>query len=174
MSSYSIGDTVTVNEDYQQNYSYQISCSEGTDFDNSFSPDLTPQQMLALGIFGGNYFRSPPDEFPKEWFNDVRFSSGDYADEKLNYFGVNASQPLSEWQRKGWIYPEDPHGWFLWYCRYFVGRRIEGEDLRQIGRWKNMKRHVSQVRKYCIPGDESCRPRQRQALLHWAYDSRTL
>ena len=92
----------------------------------------------------------------------------------LNYFGVDASQPLLEWRRKGWIHPDDPRGWFQWYCRYHMGRRMREEDARQIGRWKAMQRHVSQIRKHCDPGDPFCRPRQRQALLHWAYDSRKI
>jgi hypothetical protein len=112
-------------------------------------------------------------EFPASWFKDVKLSSNG-ADELLNHFQINASQPLSEWQRKGWIYPEDPKGWFLWYCRYYMGRRIPDEDNRQIKRWKNMKRHISQLTYACQPGDYSCRPRQRQALLHWAYDSRKI
>jgi phage regulator Rha-like protein len=93
---------------------------------------------------------------------------------ELNFFKVSASQPLAEWQRKGWIYPEDPKGWFLWYCRYYMGRRIPEEDARQIKRWRNMRRHVAQVQHACAPGDMNCRPRQRQALLHWAYDARAI
>jgi hypothetical protein len=92
----------------------------------------------------------------------------------LNYFGVDASQPLSEWRRKGWMHADDPRGWVQWYCRYYMGRRLPDEDARQIGRWKAMNRHVSQIRRHCEPGDPRCRPRQRQALLHWAYDSRRI
>ena len=130
--------------------------------------------MLQLGIFGGDYFQEAPKEFPKDWFEGVELSSSGKADKSLNYFEVNASQALKEWQKKGWIYPEDPKGWFLWYCRYYMGRRIPDEDKRQISRWKRMRRHVSQIESNCTVGDESCRPRQRQALLHWAYDSRKI
>ena len=90
-----------------------------------------------------------------------------------NFFGINASQPLSYWIKKGWIYHEDPRGWFQWYCRYYMGRRCL-DDQRQINRWKAMQRHVAQVRKNCRKADYSSRPRQRQALFHWAYDSRKI
>ncbi len=166
--------TIHVNEMYQDGYEYRLTCPAGEQFDASFTPDLTPQQMLQLGIFGGNYFTEVPNEFPAEWFKDVSLSRTGHAQAALNYFKVNASQPLSEWQKNGWIYFEDPKGWFLWYCRYYQGRRIADEDQRQIKRWKAIKRHVSQLQNSCQPGDIHCRPRQRQALLHWAYDSRQL
>lgn len=163
--------TVTVH-DSRQSYTYTLTEPVGTQFDPGFTPDLTPKQMLELGVFGGHYFENEHDEFPTEWFEDARISVAH--DPSKNYFGVDASQPLAEWQRKGWIYEEDPRGWFQWYCRYYMGRRIPEEDVRQIKRWKNMTRHIGQIKKYCKPGDELCRPRQRQALLHWAYDSRRL
>lgn len=164
---------VFVNEEYQIGYRYRLEAEVGKGFDIRFTPDLTPAQMLKLGIFGGNYFTSVPTEFPVEWFEGVNLSpSGGQS--SLNYFRVNASQPLEVWKAKGWIYEEDPLGWFLWYCRYFQGRRIPEEDDRQIKRWKAMRRHLSQIQKNCIPGDSTCRPRQRQALLHWAYDTRKL
>jgi hypothetical protein len=164
---------VTVNEAYQTGYTYTRTEPVGKHFDPGFTPQLTPKEMLHLGIFGGDYFSEPPNEFPEDWFKGVPLSPSG-ADAKLNYFGVNASQPLSVWQQKGWIYFEDPHGWFLWYCRYYLGRRIPKEDARQIKRWHNMRRHVSQLQNSCQPGDTQCQPRRRQALLHWAYDTRKL
>src|SRR5215203_5513001 len=112
-------------------------------------------------------------EFPKSWFTHAKLAKGRRgSDPSLNYFGVDASQPLSEWRKKGWIHEDDPRGWFQWYCRYYMGRRIPEEDMRQIRRWKAMSRHVRQIQKYCESGNPLCRPRQRQAVLHWAYDSR--
>lgn len=158
--------------DRYQDYSYVLSEPMGKNFDPDFRPELTPQQMLELGVFGGSYFGTDYEEFPSEWFEHARISVT--RDASLNFFEIEASQSREEWQRKGWIYDDDPRGWFQWYCRYFLGRRIPEEDARQIKRWKNMTRHIGQVKAYCHTGDLTCRRRQRQALLHWAYDSRKL
>jgi hypothetical protein len=165
---------IVVNDKMQRGYSYELSRPLGKNFDLEFKPQLTPKQMLDLGVFGGVYMRDCAKEFPKDWFVHAKFQKdGSYEhDPKLNYFGVNASQPLSIWKKKGWIYKDDPRGWFQWYCRYYMGRRIPEEDDRQIRRWKAMLRHISQLKHNCRPRDISCRPRQRQAVLHWAYDSR--
>jgi len=162
---------VTVNDKMQSGYEYLLSEPVGKNFHAGFSPDLTPKEMLAMGIFGGVYMRDCTNEFPDDWFDGAKFAR-DKREKDLNYFKINASMPLSHWIKKGWIYHEDPRGWFQWYCRYFMGRRILGEDERQIKRWRAMRRHVSQIKKNCWPGDLDCRRKQRQALLHWAYDSR--
>jgi hypothetical protein len=140
-------------------------------FDIRFKPELTPKQMLGLGVFGGLYFSDKPKEFPRDWFKGAKLSLDGKRHKELNYFGVNASQPLSVWQAKGWINKQDPRGWFQWYCRYYSGRRSV-DDERQIKRWLAMSRHIAQIKNNCRVGDIYCRPRQRQALLHWAYDSR--
>jgi hypothetical protein len=129
--------------------------------------------MLRLGVFGGKYMTDCRREFPASWFKRARLAPR-RRDVSLNFFGVDASQPLSVWRKKGWIHRHDPRGWFQWYCRYYLGRRMPEEDRRQIKRWKAMRRHVRQVQKYCEPGELTCRRRQRQALLHWAYDSRKI
>lgn len=161
---------ITVHDKMQKNYSYIISESMGKNFDPNFKPELTPKQILELGAFGGKYMTDCQNEFPKDWFTNAKLCSEKH-DASLNFFKVNASQPLQLWRAKGWIYHEDPRGWFQWYCRYFMGRRCT-DDERQIKRWKAVRRHISQLKKNCRMGDFSCRPRQRQALLHWAYDSR--
>lgn len=165
--------TVTVNDRMQQGYRYEITEPEGTNFDPEFRPELTPAEMLGLGVFGGKYMTDCRDEFPASWFARAKLSPK-RRDPWLNFFKVDASQPLSVWRDKGWIGEEDPRGWFQWYCRYHMGRRLTGEDRRQIGRWKAMRRHIGQIRANCERGDIFCRPRQRQALLHWAYDSRNI
>jgi hypothetical protein len=142
-------------------------------FHPEFKPQLTPKEMLELGVFGGSYFKEDMSEFPKSWFANARLSEDGLSHKELNYFGVLASQPLSVWQAKGWIHPDDPRGWFQWYCRYYQGRR-HSDDERQIKRWKAISRHIAQVVYNCRPGDEFCRRKQRQAILHWAYDSRKL
>src|SRR5678815_3934784 len=135
-------------------------------------PELTPKQMLELGVFGGKYMTDCVQEYPSHWFKRAKLCHERH-DPSLNYFGVNASQPLSHWREKGWISREDPRGWFQWYCRYYMGRRC-GDDERQIRRWRAVRRHVAQVKKNCRDRDLNCRRRQRQALLHWAYDSRRI
>ncbi len=163
---------VVVNDKMQQKYTYKLTEVIGKNFDSRFKPELTPQQMLALGVFGGKYLTDCKNEFPKIWFAIAKLSSKQ-SNPQLNYFGVSASQLLLEWNRKGWIHPDDPRGWFQWYCRYYMGRRHEDDD-RQIKRWLAIKRHVNQIKKNCMPFDETCRIKQRQALLHWAYDSRKI
>ena len=165
---------VVVNDLMQRGYRYTLTEPVGKNFDPEFKPELTPKQMLLLGVFGGKYMTDCKKEFPADWFTRAKLSPEKY-DRKLNYFRVRASQPLAEWRRKGWINQEhDPRGWFQWYCRYYMGRRLPEEDARQIRRWKAMTRHLKQVKRFCQWGDFSCRPRQRQALLHWAYDSRKI
>ena len=165
--------TVTVQDRMQRNYRYVLSAGVGRGFDPEFQPELTPPQMLALGVFGGKYMTDCRREFPAGWWTKAKLSPKGH-DRALNYFGVSAGTPLSTWKRKGWIHPDDPRGWFQWYCRYYMGRRLAGEDQRQIKRWKAFRRHTAQIRQHCEPGDLFCRPRQRQALLQWAYDSRKI
>lgn len=163
---------VVVNDRMQRGYVYQLIEPAGRNFDAGFEPELTPREMLALGVFGGKYMTDCRAEFPASWFTRARLAPRK-RDPALNHFGVDASQPLSVWRKKGWIHPDDPRGWFQWYCRYYMGRRSL-DDERQIRRWRQMRRHVAQVRQGCEAGDLDCRRRQRQALLHWAYDSRKI
>jgi len=165
--------TITVHDTMQTGYAYTCTEPVGQNFYPDFRPDLTPKEMLSLGVFGGKYLTDCQDEFPEDWFAQVKLSPERY-DKELNFFKVKASQPLSVWREKGWIFPDDPRGWFQWYCRYYLGRRIPQEDERQIRRWQAIKRHIAQIVRNCRRGDLACRPRQRQALLHWAYDSRKL
>jgi hypothetical protein len=164
---------IVVNDRMQQGYHYECVAPIGRGFDAEFTPELTPRDMLRLGVFCGKYMTDTRDEFPATWFTDARLAPN-RRDCSLNCFGVDASQPLSVWQAKGWIHPEDPRGWFQWYCRYYMGRRMPEEDRRQIKRWKAIRRHIAQIKRNCEPGDLTCRRRQRQALLHWAYDSRKI
>jgi hypothetical protein len=161
---------VVVNDLMQSAYRYSLSEPIAANFDPEFNPELSPAQMLKMGVFGGKYLTDCQQEFPADWWVEAKLSPG-FRNPELNFFGVGASKPLSYWQEKGWIHEDDPRGWFQWYCRYYMGRR-HLDDRRQIKRWRNMKRHISQLKKNCMRGDLLCRPRQRQALLHWAYDSR--
>ncbi len=163
---------VVVNDRMQHRYTYDRIEPPGRNFAPEFQPQLTPKQMLQLGVFGGKYMTDCRDEFPADWFTRARLSPG-RRQAGLNYFKVNASQSLAIWKLSGWIRPQDPRGWFQWYCRYYMGRRT-ADDGRQIRRWRAIARHVVAIKKNCEPGDLECRRKQRQAVLHWAYDSRKL
>ncbi len=163
---------VIVHDTMQDGYVYWRTEPVGRNFTPGFEPELAPRDMLQLGVFGGKYMTDCRREFPASWFARARLSAG-RRDARLNYFGVNASQSLAVWRRSGWIRPQDPRGWFQWYCRYYTGRRT-ADDARQIRRWRAIARHVSAIRKHCEKGDLACRRRQRQAVMHWAYDSRKL
>ena len=134
-----------------------------------FKPQLTPKEMLELGVFGGSYFnKKQAREFPKSWFKKAKLS--EKFDVKLNRFKVKSGLSRQEWIEKGWIFKEDPLGWFQWYCRYANGRRLQAIDKIQIQRWINFTRHVKAIKENCEEGDLFCRRRQRQAILQWAYD----
>jgi hypothetical protein len=145
-----ISKMITVNDLMQSGYTYELVEPMGNN---------------------GKYMTDCKNEFPTDWFINAKLCH-EFHDPKINYFGVNASQPLSVWRKKGWIYNDDPRGWFQWYCRYYLGRRIPPEDKRQIKRWHAIKRHIVQVQRNCPTYDLTCRIKQRQAILHWAYDSR--
>lgn len=175
-------------------YTYTLEAEPGSGFDPRFKPVLTPSEILFMGAFSGKYLNDCTDEFPKEWFLLAAAAeklSPEAANMACNYFGVDSRQPLGDWKEKGWAPSRGVHialhitnqsmladcernpderGWFQWYCRYWLGRRIPDLDNVQIGRWRSFARHAGAVRNACAVGDLTCRPRQRQALLQWAYD----
>jgi hypothetical protein len=162
------GDVIRVNDTMQQHYEYELAAPTGQRFAEDFAPAFTPAEMLRHGVFEGKYLNDCRDEFPASWFTKAKLS--DTPDPTINCFGVKSRQPLSVWRQKGWIIGPDPRGWFQWYCRYYLGRRLPEVDGRQIKRWRSFARHAGQIRANCEPHDLGCRPRQRQALLQWAYD----
>ena len=138
------------------------------EFYKDFKPELSPKKMLELGVFGGSYFGIKTKEYPKSWFKKAKLSKS--FDVSLNCFKTESGLSRDHWIKKGWIFKEDPLGWFQWYCRFSMGRRIPHIDQIQIRRWKNFKRHVMAIKKNCDEGDFACRKRQRQAILQWAYN----
>ena len=84
------------------------------DFYKIFKPQLTPQKMLEMGVFGGAYFSGKIKEYPKSWFKNAKLSKT--FDVEKNRFKVKAGLTRKEWLDKGWIFKEDPLGWFEWYC----------------------------------------------------------
>ena len=141
---------------------------DNLDFYKIFKPQLTPKQMLELGVFGGSYFGIKIKEFPKSWFKKAKISKN--FDVNLNRFKVKSGLSRKHWVEKGWIFKEDPLGWFQWYRRYSMGRRLPNIDEIQIKRWKNFRRHVVAIQKNCEKNDLFCRKKQRQAILQWAYN----
>jgi len=158
-----------VNDKMQQNYSYEYEAPIGKDFAKDFCPELTPAEMLQLGVFEGHYLNDCQNEFPKSWFDKAKLSPN-FPDISCNYFQIKSRMSLFEWQKRGWIIKPDPRGWFQWYCRYYMGRRIPDVDTWQIKRWKAFRRHYEQVKQNCLTLDLNCRRKQRQALLQWAYN----
>jgi len=136
---------MVVNDLMQKGYVYYLAEPMAKHFHSDFRPELVPREMLELGVFGGKYMVDCRGEFPAGSFRNAKLCHERH-DPALNYFGVNASKPLSYWIEKGWIYHGDPRGWFQWYCRYYMGRCCP-DDKRQIKRWKAMARHVGQIKK---------------------------
>tara|TARA_Y100000590_G_scaffold309798_1_gene349942 strand:+ start:864 stop:1307 length:444 start_codon:yes stop_codon:yes gene_type:complete len=138
-------------------------------FYNEFKPELTPKQMLEYGVFGGSYLGNTIKEYPRLWFKKAKLSKS--FDVNINFFKIKSGLSLIEWKKKGWIMKEDPRGWFQWYCRFSIGRRILEVDRVQISRWKAFgSRHIGAIKKNCRKRELNCRKRQRQALLQWAYN----
>ena len=92
----------------------------------------------------------------------------------MNKYVVKCGTSLRFWENKGWTNEIDPHGWFQWYFRYWLGRRSK-DDERQIHRWKKI---VSKFRVKLVMirdagskfDDYSILPKIRQTLLHWGYE----
>ncbi len=167
-NQFKIGASIKVNDTMQRGYAYKLTVPAGKKFDPGFTPAFSPKEMLALGVFEGKYMNDCRKEFPADWLTKAKLS--DEPDASINYFGVKSRQPLSVWREKGWIIGPDVRGWFQWYCRYYLGRRLPEVDTIQIKRWRNFRRHQAQILANCDPHNLACRPRQRQALLQWAYD----
>lgn len=163
------GSEIRVSDKMQKNYRYRLDCAAGKDFAPDFKPQLTPAQMLARGVFEGHYLTDCLCEFPPAWFKKAKLSP-DGPDVSLNQFKTKSRLPLSAWRERGWIIGPDVRGWFQWYCRYYLGRRLPEVDAIQIKRWRAFTRHKAQILRNCPPGHAECRPRQRQALLQWAYN----
>lgn len=160
---------IYVQDKMQSGYSYLLSAPEGKLFAPDFKPQLTPKQMLEMGVFEGHYLNDCRAEFPADWFKNAKVSPS-VPDISKNYFKIKSRLSLQEWQKRGWILGPDVRGWFQWYCRYYMGRRLPDIDKIQIKRWRAFVRHKAQILKNCPPMALDCRPRQRQALLQWAYN----
>ena len=136
-----------------------------------FGPCYSPKEMLELGIFEGKYINGIKG-IPSEWKKLPKvLGPKDEPNPELNYYKIKSRQPLSTWKKNGWI-KTDKEGWFSWYIQYYLGRRLGEEDTWQINRWRSfVARHQGQINSACKLTDHECRPKQRQGLLQWAWDS---
>jgi hypothetical protein len=160
---------IVVNDKMQTGYIYELVEPIGKNFSPNFTPEFTPKEMLEMGVFEGHYLNDCMNEFPKDWFINAKINL-DKPDICCNLFKVKSRQSLLVWQKKGWIIEPDIRGWFQWYCRYYMGRRIPTIDEIQIKRWRSFRRHKAQIENNCMMLDIDCRKKQRQALLQWAYN----
>lgn len=171
LKEFKVGMRIRVNDKMQKNYTYTLTQPVGKNFAEDFQPQLTPAEMLKLGVFEGKYLNDCVKEFPREWYkNALNKLSPEKPDISKNLFQIKSRLSLEEWIKRGWIIPPDVRGWFQWYCRYYLGRRIPEVDAKQIKRYKAFTRHLAQVKKNCLAGDLGCRKKQRQALLQWGYN----
>lgn len=165
-----------------------------------FRPNMSPAEVLRAGSFGGGYYRdihssvtgeSYTDawkELPPEWLEGVdvkRYVCSKTYRLDVNTYGVNCGVKtnksdafgLDAWETSGWMDAQDPYGWFMWYCRFFQGRRSD-DDERQLsrwhkccgarGRWKsNLIAKVLKADKSF--DDASVSPVVRQTLQHWGF-----
>ena len=187
LESFKAGDTIHVWNKMKKGYSYTLAVDPGTEM--AFKPYASPGEMLAMGAFEGKYLNDCLLEFPAEWFWNAimldKLRPGE-PDVSVNLLGVDSRQPLSFWVKSGWVpgsgkkgmHPElsdtkinpDERGWFQWYCRYWMGRRLPVLDKIQISRWSAFTRHAGQIKANCHVGDLECRPRQRQGLFQWSHN----
>ena len=203
LSWYRPGKTITVTDSMAMHtsmhakYTYTLSEPPGKHFAKGFRPYSSPAKMLRQGVFEGKYLNDGTKEFPREWYEGIikykkiKFGPDgkSVADPKLNAFGIKSRLSIKEWRRRKWIPitegDRDVRGWFQWYCRYWIGRRMPDVDKVQIARWKAFVRHQGQIlasyrklrsnklrskKPKTIAEKRKHRPKQRQALLQWAYN----
>lgn len=138
-----------------------------------FAPHLTPVQMLEAGVFGGGYFhRAGTADMEGLGRGDLRaLADRDRRPPlyKRNAYKVRAGMSYNDWMDKGWIFTEDPLGWFHWYCRYSEGRRHERDD-HQKARWISYGERWGRTARGLLTTTGHVSGTVRQGLLQWGYD----
>ena len=136
-------------------------------------------EVIKERAFGGTYTRDifagvNAKRYRKLWkeFNDLKNIDSKYYFSNYYKYGVKCVISLRFWENKGWIKSIGLYGWFQWYFKYWLGRRLY-EDERQIGRWKEIvsrfkDKLVKKIRD--VDGkfyDYSISSMITQVLLHW-------
>ena len=156
---------------------------------SDINPNKSPTEIIKEGAFGGTYFRDIYSNVNKKWYKnswkefekdfnlkntDSKHYLSNFYDTKINKYGVKCGTSLRFWEDKGWIHPNDPYGWFQWYCRHYLGRRSNDDERQRKRRKNNVTRFkgilIKMIKNKGAKFDDySFPPKIRQILLHWGY-----
>ncbi|NLE06562.1 MAG: hypothetical protein GX638_17395, partial [Crenarchaeota archaeon] len=174
---YKPGLEINISYSDQKDYTYKLTKRVGSwpEFP-MFKPELTPVEILKLGVFQGKRFNDCFREFPREWFLEVLEEnklSVLKPMRKFNYFKVPEDVIAVDWKDEdhdSLMDQHDPRGWLQWYIRFHLGRRTP-VDRKQINRWVSFgKRYKKMIESSCKKGDDKCKTRIKQAMICWGFD----
>ena len=144
-----------------------------------FATCFSPREMLIGGVFGGIYFNDPNwmDGISDSVFRGVseKKYANQISDVGINMYEADAGLSQKDWDDLDAIHPQDPRGWFQWYCRFCSGRRTE-DDSRQIGRYWSFVCRMHGILRYNASNWKeeyySDYKKLSQSLFQWGWDAR--